>query len=178
MQEVKSQVKTPRIQANISKIGGTCRDERKWLEKILEYLHVDDPQQEGSPQVLHFLLKDWPMIKTTLHTVATMEKVKLLLVEMGIPYLHQLYSADPRSTRAQKWEYWNDFSPAGMQKFEQQYQEKDIRMEKNAVSDESDDETMRVEYEQYGTIGSMLVEEDNDSQTRMSDTKIATSLRG
>ena len=71
--QAKSQVKTPRIQGNMAKwvIGGTRSDERKWLEKIVAYLH-SDPQQEGNSQVLSFLLKEWPTYRTTLHTVATM----------------------------------------------------------------------------------------------------------
>ena len=176
--QAKPQVKTPRIQGNMAKwvMGGTRRDERTWLEKIVEYLHVD-PQQEGNPQVLRFLLKEWQTMKTTLHTVATMETVKSILVEMGIPYLRQRHSEDPQSTRAQKWEYWNDNSPAGMKQFAQEYQDtkQGNRVEEMMAAEESDEETKGTENEQYGTIGSMLVEEDNDSQSTMSDKKPTNS---
>ena len=105
--QAKSKPKTPRLHGGMAKwvIGGTRSDERQWIEKIVVYLHTDQTQ-ENNPRILRVLLKEWPILRTTLHTVATMEKVKIaLVVENGVPYLRQLQSEDPRSTRARKWEY-------------------------------------------------------------------------
>ena len=119
-QKARGQPKTPRIEHSSAKwvIGGTRSDERKWLTKIVEYLHRD-PAQETNPRILRFMLKEWPTLQATLHTVASMEKLKLILVANGIPYLRRMHSADPKSTRTQKWEYWNDYSQEGIARFVQ-----------------------------------------------------------
>ena len=92
--KAKSQMKTPRISTAKWVIGGTRSDERKWIERIVEYLHLD-PVQESNPQILRFMLKDWPTLTSTLHTVATLEKVKALLVANAIPYLRKMQSVTP-----------------------------------------------------------------------------------
>jgi hypothetical protein len=146
--------KTPRITTSSAKwvIGGTRSDERKWLEKILAYLPTDKAQENNS-RLLRYMLTEWPPLRTTLHTVATLEKVKLFLIEQGVPYLRQMKSLDPRSTRAQKWEYWNDYSPEGIEQFAKE------------KSDISEDETSEVtEYENYGTISSVLADEEEEEQ--------------
>ena len=84
------------------------------------YLHVD-PQRDEDIQVLRFLRKEWPTIKTTLHTTQTMEKLKhILLVDMQIPYLRRVKTRDPYSLQAKKWEYWNDYTPEGIRQFEEE----------------------------------------------------------
>ena len=110
--------RTPRISESQGRwiIGGTKSDERKLLEKIVEYLHVD-PLRDGDSTVLRFLLKEWKMLQPTLHTIDTMDSLKHTLLAMGIPYLRKMVSADPTSTRAKKWEYWNDYTTAGIEKF-------------------------------------------------------------
>ena len=98
--------RTPRISDSPGRwiIGGTKSDERKLLEKIVEYLHVD-PLRDDDSTVLRFLLKEWKILLTTIHTIDTMDSLKHTLLAMGIPYLRLMVSADPTSTRAQKWEY-------------------------------------------------------------------------
>lgn len=77
----------------------------------MDYLHVD-LLQDGNPTVLRFLLKEWTKMHTTLHTMDTMDSLKQTLVAMNIPYLRRMPSSDPTSTRAKKWEYWNDYTAA------------------------------------------------------------------
>ena len=112
--------RTPRPPRSTAKwvIGGTKSDERKLLEKLMAYLHVD-PLRDEDIQVLRFLRKEWPTLKTTLHTTQTMEQLKhILLVDMQIPYLRRVKTRDPYSLQAKKWEYWNDYTPEGIRQFE------------------------------------------------------------
>ena len=170
-------MKTPRIPASSAKweIGGTRSDERKWLEKILDHLHTD-PEQETNTRILRFMLKEWPTLRATLHTVATMEKVKLFLIDNGVPYQQRMQSVDPKSTRAQKWKYWNDYLTEGMEVLVKEYASL-LTLQENAsilaptapeVTEVShDDESARsteTEYETYGTISSVLVEGTDESQ--------------
>jgi hypothetical protein len=55
-----------------------------------------------------------------------------------------------------------------MQKFAQESQDtkQGNRMAESAAAEESEDETEGTEYKQYGTIGSMLVEEDMTARVR------------
>ena len=147
--------KTPRISPSLAKwvIGGTRSDERKWLEKIMAYLPIDKAHANNT-RLLRYMLTEWPTLRTTLHTVATLEKVKLFLVEEGVPYLRKMTSMDPRSTRAQKWEYWNDYSPEGMEQFAK---------ENSAISE--DEASEATAYETYGTISSVLVDDEEEEQT-------------
>jgi hypothetical protein len=100
-------------------IGSTKSDKRRLIEKLMEYLHVD-PLWDDDIQVLRFLRKEWPMLKTTLHTTQTMEKLKhMLLEDMKIPYLRRVKTRDPYSLQAKKWEYWNDYTPEGIRQFQE-----------------------------------------------------------
>ena len=78
-------LRTPRISESQGRwiIGGTKSDERKLLEKIVEYLHVD-PLRDGDSTVLRFLLKEWKMLQPTLHMIDTMDSLKHTLLAMGI----------------------------------------------------------------------------------------------
>ena len=110
--------RTPRIQGNTATwvIGGTKSEERKLLEKLVAYLHVD-PLRDEDVNILRFLRRDWKNVQNTLHTTATMDKLKQALTDMGVPYLRRLRVGDPRSANARKWEYWNDYTPTGISKF-------------------------------------------------------------
>ena len=85
------------------------------MESIVEYLHVD-PLQDGDPTVLRFLLKEWKVVQTTLHTIGTMEGLKQKPLDMKVPYLRRAKGPVSQSARL-KWEYWNDYSQGGMEKF-------------------------------------------------------------
>ena len=111
----------------------------------------------------------------TLHTVATIEKDKLALVDNGVPYLRQLQSADPRSTRAHKLEYWNDYTQEGLETFARENPSAESLERKGGQSteaqemellddEESEDHSTVMEYAAYGTIDSVLVK-DEGSQT-------------
>ena len=111
--------RTPHISESQGRwiIGGSKSDERKLLERMVEYLHID-PLRDGDPLVLRFLLKDWKQMQNTLHTIGgTMENLKQVLSNMKIPYLRRMISTDSTSTRTQKWEYWNNYTTDGMVKF-------------------------------------------------------------
>ena len=146
---------TPRISTSLAKwvIGGTRSDERRWLEKILGYLTIDSKAQSNNSRLLRYMLTEWQTLRTTLHTVATLEKVKLFMVEEGVPYLRKMKSKDPRSTRAQKWEYWNDYSPEGIEHFAK---------ENSDISEDAASET--TEDENYGMISSVLVDDEEESK--------------
>jgi hypothetical protein len=96
-------------------IGGTKSEERKLLERIVEYLHVD-PLRDGDPIVLRFLLKEWKLVQPTLHTIGTMEGLKQKLLDMKVPYLRRASVPVSQSARP-KWEYWNDYTQDGIGKF-------------------------------------------------------------
>jgi hypothetical protein len=162
--------KTPRIQVSSAKwvIGGTRSDERKWLEKILDHLHTD-PGQENNASLLRFMLKEWLTLRATLHTVATMEKVKTFLIDNGIPYLRRMPSVDPMSTRAQKWEYWNDCSTRGMAAFVKEnvsilHPTAPAVMEEEELHEAESIKSTETEYGTYGNTSSMLVEDTEESQ--------------
>ena len=38
-----------------------------------------------------------------------------------IPYLRRMQLVDPKTTRAQKWEYWNDYLPERIERQELNY---------------------------------------------------------
>ena len=65
-QKARGQPKTPRIEHSSAKwvIGETRSDERKWLTKIVAYLH-SDPAQETNPRILRFMLKEWPALQAS-----------------------------------------------------------------------------------------------------------------
>ena len=99
---------------------------------------------------------------------------------MGVPYLRKMQSADLKSTRAQKWEYWNDYSPEGIEKFAQENpftQERVVARRESPSKGATEASEDATEYVRYGTISSLFVEEDNDSHTTMSEKRETTSQR-
>ena len=112
------QPRTPRISDSTAGWvrGGTKSEERKLLEKLVAYLYID-PMRDDDVPVLKFLRKDWPLLQSSLHTTLTMEKLKQALLVMKIPYLRQVPTTDPRSRRSLRWEYWQDYTPAGIRHF-------------------------------------------------------------
>ena len=76
---------------------------------------------------------------------------------------------DPKSTRAQKWEYWNDYSTEGMETFVKENASilTPTAPEVTEEDESQDDESARsteTEYETYATISSVLVEGTEESQ--------------
>jgi hypothetical protein len=104
-------------------IGGTRSDERRLLERMIDFLH-EDTTLDTNPRIALFLLRQWGDLSNTIHTVSTMELVKNRLLEMGVPYIRRIQQGDGTTLRdTVRWEYWNNYTVAGMQVFRAALQE-------------------------------------------------------
>ena len=87
-------------------------EEHGILLAMIAYLH-HDPTMLTNNILLQFLVNDWKTLQPTLHTAATLDRLKSSLLHMGIPYLK--YQALPAC-----WSMWNDYSPDGILRFHRQ----------------------------------------------------------
>ena len=99
-------------------IGGTRSDERRLLERMIDFLH-EDTTLDTNPRIALFLLRQWGDLSHTIHTVSTMELVKNRLLEMGVPYIRKIQQEGDGTTLRDtvRWEYWNNYMVAGIQVF-------------------------------------------------------------
>lgn len=87
-------------------------EEKDILSNMMLYL-PDDPTLANNNTVLRFLLREWPKISQTIHTAATLDRLKSALLPMNIPYIQ--YQVSPSY-----WSMWKDYTPAGITRFHQQ----------------------------------------------------------
>ena len=75
------------------------------LEAMIGYLH-DDPLLDANPQILRFLLKEWPGFQQSMHLTTTMDNVKKRLLQMRVRYIQFRDNQD--------WLYWTDYTQTGI----------------------------------------------------------------
>ena len=87
-------------------------EEKTILVDMMEYLHRD-PTMVNNNTLLRFLLCEWKPLWQTIHTSASMNKLKSALITMGTPYIK--YQVSPSV-----WSFWTDYTPAGIANFHRQ----------------------------------------------------------
>ena len=82
------------------------KEERKWLEELVDYLYIDPPAQENVA-VLRFLLMEWRDMKGSIYKADGLDKVKTRLSELeAVRFLR-------KNEDTNQYEYWRDHSEAG-----------------------------------------------------------------
>ena len=82
------------------------KEERKWIEELVDYLYIDPPAQENVA-ILRFLLIEWRDMKGIIYKADGLDKVKTRLSELdAVRFLRK--NADTN-----QYEYWRDHSEAG-----------------------------------------------------------------
>jgi hypothetical protein len=78
---------------------------KQYLEAMIGYLH-DDPLLDADPQILRFLLKEWPGFQQSMHLTTTIDNVKRRLLQMRVRYIQFRDDKD--------WLYWTDYTQTGI----------------------------------------------------------------
>ena len=82
------------------------KEERKWIEELVDHLYIDPDAQENVA-ILRFLLMEWRDMKGTIYKSDGIDKVTRRLTELeAVKFLR-------RNEDTNQYEYWRDYSEAG-----------------------------------------------------------------
>ena len=82
------------------------KEERKWIEELVDYLYIDPTAQENVA-ILRFLLLEWRDMKGSIYKTDGLDKVKTRLSELeAVRFLR-------KNEDTNQYEYWRDHSDAG-----------------------------------------------------------------
>ena len=85
-------------------------EERRLIIALIDYLR-DSTEDVGT---MRYLTKEYWVLAPTIHTVpTTLKKVRMQLLELGVPYVRH-----HKNNRL--WKYWNDYSEDGIEAWEKE----------------------------------------------------------